>query len=240
MTLDECLDKREITKYFDSITYKYQGMNYQSNIGDEFGRLKIVYLVQYLEGKTKRKGCICECKCGNFIGPSRIHMIQSNELISCGCYSSDIHREQMIDRNTIHGDSKREGREKLYIIWAAMKDRCSNLNRDDSKYYSDKGIKVCDDWQDYTKFKTWALENGYSDGLSIERKDNSKGYNPENCIWIELKDQNKNKTTSRILEYNGEKHNITDWCRITGLCWSTIDRRLKAGKSVGQALGFEK
>lgn len=113
-------------------------------------------------------------------------------------------------------------------------------NRQDSKYYADKGIDVCEEWRDYTKFREWSLSNGYKEGLSLDRKDNSLGYSPDNCRWIELKEQNSNKTNNRILTYRGISHTITEWTRITGLNWSTIDRRLKAGKTVGQALGYEK
>lgn len=121
-----------------------------------------------------------------------------------------------------------------------MINRASNPNRVDSKYYFEKGIEVCEQWRDYRNFRKWALDNGYKEGLSIDRKDNSLGYNPDNCRWIPLNEQNSNKTNNRILEYNGIKLTITEWCRRTGLSWSTIDSRLKAGKTVGQALGFEK
>lgn len=223
-----------------SMDIKYKGENYSFSIGDRIQRLTIIGLCRIRINSVSRKCCVCKCDCGNVIGPSRLHMLINGELVSCGCYSRDIHRQQMINKNTIHGDNTRNNRTKLYNIWAGMLERTRSTNRRDSKYYSLKGIKVCNEWLDFENFKAWAIKNGYKEGLSIERKDNSIGYNPENCIFIQLKDQNKNKTNSRIIEYNGIRHTITEWCRITGLSWSRINNRLNKGMSVGKALGFEK
>lgn len=85
----------------------------------------------------------------------------------------------------------------------------------------------------------WSLKNGYKEGLSLDRIDNSKGYSPENCRWIPLKEQNSNKTNNRILTYNGISKTITQWSRERNLSWDTINRRLKVGKTIGQALGYE-
>lgn len=242
MTLKECLNKREIIQEYNELEIKYKGNNYIIKVGDMFERLTVVKLVQYLEGNTKRKGCICKCNCtdNSYIGPSRLYMLLSGDLVSCGCYSRDIHSDIMTRMNFKHGDATRDNREKLYILWGAMIDRANNHNRDDSKYYADKGIRVCEDWRDYQKFREWSLSNGYKEGLSLDRKDNSLDYCPSNCRWIELKDQNSNKTNNRILTYKGVSHTITEWTRITGKSWTYIDSRLKAGKSVGQALGYEK
>lgn len=240
MTLQECLNKKVITQEYDSIDIKYQGINYVINIGDNCGRLEVIKLVQYLEGSTKRKGCICKCICGEYIGPSRLHMLISGELVSCGCYSKDMHSKMMIKNNTKHGHSTRNNREKLYVLWGAMIDRANNHNRQDSNYYADKGITVCDEWRDYSIFREWAISSGYKEGLSLDRKDNSLGYSPSNCRWIELNKQNSNKTNNRIITYNGISHTITEWTRITGKSWTFINSRLKAGKTVGQALGYEK
>lgn len=243
VTLEECLNKRQIIKYFDALDIKYQGINYTINVGDTFGRLEVIYLVSYMEGTTKRKGCICKCSCtdNSYIGPSRLHMLLNGDLVSCGCYSKDIHRQLMINNNTKHGYTTRSNREHLYTIWGAMIDRAENSNRKDAKYYANKGITVCNEWRSsYENFRDWAINNGYKDGLSIDRKDNSLGYCPENCRWINIKYQNSNKTNNRILEYNGQCHTITEWCRIIGKSWTYIDSRLKSGKTVGQALGYEK
>lgn len=241
MTYNECLQKREIIQNYQSVNLKVDGESYTICVGDKFSKLEVVDLVQYKEGNTKRRGCICKCSCSDtsFIGPSRLNMLITGELVSCGCYQREVHSKQMIQRNTKHGFSTRKNREHLYVIWGSMMDRATNHNRADAKYYSNKGIEVCDEWRDYTIFRDWALSNGYKEGLSIDRKDNSDGYNPSNCRWIPLKDQNSNKTSNRYLDYNGLHLTITEWGRRTGLSWDVINRRLSKGMSVGQALGYE-
>lgn len=239
MTYEDCINSANIYQKLDSIDVKVAGVSYTVKVNDVFERLTVKKLVRFTEGKASRKGCICECSCGEFIGPSRVNMLINGELKSCGCYQRDLHSQQMKDRNFKHGDSVRGERTKLYILWGAMISRATNSNRWDSKYYSDKGIEVCAEWQDFVKFKEWALNNGYEDGLSIDRKDNSKGYEPSNCRWIPLEDQNSNKTSNVFLEYNGERKTLAEWGRIAGLSWDVLHRRIEKDLSVEEILGFK-
>ena len=78
---------------------------------------------------------------------------------------------------------------RLYNIWACMKQRCNNPKHTAARWYHDKGIRVCDEWNEsFHSFAKWAKQNGYFDGGSIDRIDSSKGYNPENCRWITLEE----------------------------------------------------
>ena len=230
---------KEIVEHLRSLDVKYKGVQYTVSIGDRYTRLEVVDLVRYKDGNAIRKGCICKCNCGNLIGPTRLYMLLSKDLQSCGCYSKEVHSELLSEYNFKHGESVRGSRTPLYSLWAAMLDRCRNTNRWDAKYYSLKGITICKEWETFENFRDWAVSHGYEDGLSIERKDVNIGYCPENCTFIPVNEQPKNKSTSRIIEYNGERHNLSDWCRITGLSWYVLDSRLRSGISIGQALGFK-
>ena len=77
---------------------------------------------------------------------------------------------------------------RLYNIWACMKQRCYNPNHTAAKWYHDKGIRVCDDWIRYRGFEKWALNNGYSDDLTIDRIDSEGNYEPNNCRWISFEE----------------------------------------------------
>lgn len=78
--------------------------------------------------------------------------------------------------------SKGVYKSRLYRIWTGIIDRCTHRRNNLSKHYADAKIKICEEWRhDFMAFYNWALSNGYSDNLSIDRIDNNKGYNPENC-----------------------------------------------------------
>ncbi len=98
----------------------------------------------------------------------------------------------------LHGQSKT----RLYQKWANMKKRCFNKNEWGYKYYGARGITVCEEWMSYEPFRDWALKKGYKDGLSLERKNNDKNYEPSNCCWIPFSEQAKNRSTS--IKYKGE------------------------------------
>lgn len=239
MSIQECLEKKTIVKEFNELTTKTEGVIYTFKVGDKVERLTIVKLVQYLEGNTKRKGCICQCDCGNYIGPSRIISLINGDLRSCGCYQRELHSEQMKDRNFKHGYAKRDNIEHLYTLWCAMIDRATNFNRWDSKYYAAKGIKVCEDWRDYLKFREWAMNNGYAEGMSIDRIDNSLGYNPDNCRWIPLEDQNRNKTNNHLITIGDKTQILSVWCRECNIDSRIVSYRLSKGWSVEKALDLE-
>lgn len=116
---------------------------------------------------------------------------------------------------------------RLNNIYCHMKDRCHNPNSDMYKYYGARGIEVCLEWRNsYNTFKEWALSNGYSEDLTIDRIDNNKGYCPVNCRWITMKEQSRNKRSNRLITYKGETKTLTEWAEITGVNRRTLQNRL--------------
>ncbi len=116
---------------------------------------------------------------------------------------------------------------KLYIVWAEMKQRCNNPKHRSYMYYGDRGIKVCDEWQkNYTEFEKWAFNNGYKQGLSLDRIDNNKGYSKENCRWVNWKVQQNNRNNRRLFNYMGVSNTLIDWARILNIKKSTLAQRL--------------
>jgi len=82
----------------------------------------------------------------------------------------------------------------LYSVWTSMIARCKPNNPIWIKRnYYDRGISVCDEWYDVNIFFNWAKENGYKKGLTIDRRDNDRGYCPENCRFVTMKLQAFNK-----------------------------------------------
>ena len=118
-----------------------------------------------------------------------------------------------------------------------MKYRCNNPNFNGFKYYGGRGIKVCKEWENsFEAFYNWAINNGFSDDLSLDRIDNNKGYSPNNCRWATNTIQQRNRSFNKIIEYNGKSHCVSEWAEITGLKRSTIEGRLKSGWSIEKTL----
>ena len=82
---------------------------------------------------------------------------------------------------------------RIYYIWASMKTRCLNQNSPFYRIYGGRGITICDEWMSFEPFYAWAMSNGYSDSLTIDRIDNDSGYNPGNCRWATQHEQSMNK-----------------------------------------------
>jgi hypothetical protein len=125
---------------------------------------------------------------------------------------------------------------RIYNIWRSMRQRCLNPNAINFKNYGGKGISVCDEWNDFTVFAKWAMENGYQDSLTIDRLDVNGNYEPSNCRWATQKAQQNNKTSNRVIEMDGISHTLSEWSAITGVKVATIWARLNSGWSAERTL----
>lgn len=129
-------------------------------------------------------------------------------------------------------------KDRLYHIYMAMVTRCTCPKHPTYQRYGARGIKICDEWlNDKFAFYYWAINNGYSNKLSLDRIDVNGDYSPENCRWADWITQNNNMRSNRILTVNGESHTLAQWSRITGLMPRTIANRIDVkGWTVEKAL----
>ena len=94
-------------------------------------------------------------------------------------------------------------------------------------------LSMCDEWvKDFTAFRKWALENGYREDLTIDRIDNSKGYSPDNCRWVDLKKQANNRRSNVTVEYDDHVFTLAELADRYGLSRATVKQRHKNGWSV--------
>lgn len=120
------------------------------------------------------------------------------------------------------------GNKRLHNIFQGMLDRCYNPKERAYRWYGAKGIKVCDEWlQNPKSFEEWALNNGYQKGLTIDRKDESKDYSPENCRWITLSNNAKYKSTTKIIEVDEVEYTGREWPNFLNLGTNTINKMLR-------------
>lgn len=118
--------------------------------------------------------------------------------------------------------SHRMSKTRMYRLWKSMRTRCNNPNSISYKNYGGRGIKICDEWNDFEKFYMWAVNNGYSDDLTIERINCNGMYEPNNCKWIPRNEQALNRRNTLRLMYNGEEITPVKLSRITGISINTI------------------
>jgi hypothetical protein len=187
--------------------------------GKIFGRLTVLSYA----GRDKG-GCSmwrCQCSCGNIRNIRTLHLVKGN-VVSCGCYHREKAVKTMSKTMQIHGKSDT----RLYSIWTSMKARCLNKNNKIYPRYGGRGIVICSEWLIFENFYQWAINNGYQDGLSIDRIDNGEGYYPNNCGWVNATVQANNTRSNRRVTCDGETHTIAEWSRIVGISGSTLRHRL--------------
>lgn len=188
--------------------------------GQKFGMLTVIGRAPN-KSNNVRWNCICDC--GNETIQSTSHLT-SGHTKSCGCFRVRYARES----HTIHGCGFDDNR--LYRIWKHMKERCSNPNVKCYKRYGGKGVKVCDEWlHDFKAFYDWAMANGYSEDLTLDRIDYNGSYSPENCRWATYKQQANNTSRNLVYEYDGRVMTLSQWSEYTGINYMTLMGRIKRG-----------
>lgn len=125
---------------------------------------------------------------------------------------------------------------RLYRIWQNMKTRCNNPNATRFNTWGGKGINVCEEWNDFEIFKNWAISNGYSDDLTLDRIDPNGNYEPDNCRWVTVEVQNINKDCVPKYEYQGITFCQSQVFELFGVKRTTFQSRLKRGLTVEEAL----
>jgi len=105
---------------------------------------------------------------------------------TCGC---------SITKNRTKEEAKK--RKENRVRFSNMISRCYNEEDKYYKNYGGRGIKICDEWlNDRESFLSWCIDSGYKSNLTIDRIDNDKGYSPENCRWVTIKDNSRNRSNS--------------------------------------------
>ena len=150
--------------------------------------------------------------------------------MSCGCAHKDA-----ITRHGLYAAGGGRTTHPLFPIWAAIIKRCLNAESRDYHRYGGRGISVCDEWLDFDRFVS-DLGPRPSDGHTVDRKDNDKGYEPGNCRWATYSQQQNNRSDNRRMEFNGENLTISEWATRLGIKASTLHARIGYGWPVERIL----
>ena len=171
--------------------------------------------------KRHNKVWLCKCDCGNYT-TAKTYQLNNGSKQSCGCAM----KENMKKVATKHSLS----RSRIYRIYTNMVVRCTNPNDIEYKNYGGRGIRICDEWvDDFMAFNDWSMANGYKKNLTIDRIDNNGNYEPSNCRWIDMKTQQRNRRSNRLITINGIERTLIEWSEISGIDRATIARRINVG-----------
>lgn len=192
-----------------NITNKY--------IGRKYGNLTIV---EYSHNVKRNKVYKCKCDCGN---EKSIYLssLKGGRTKSCGCIQ----------------ESKNDVRNRLRNIWHNMINRCYKASSDSYKYYGELGVVVCLEWRhDFEAFYSWALDNGYSDKLTLDRIDVNGNYEPSNCRWATNKEQLNNRRDNVLLTHNEITKTLPQWADDLGIKQHVLRNRINRGWETERAL----
>lgn len=187
--------------------------------GAKFGFLEVVSL----DGEIAR--CVCHCghpDCKGETFPMSYHLT-AGKSASCG---SGMNNRRWKSSAT---------NPNSYSSWEHMLDRCYNEKHTHYKHYGGRGIVVCDRWRE--SFDAFVDDMGERpEGLTLDRIDNERGYEPSNCRWATYQEQNRNKTNGTELTFQGESLSVTEWAEKLDISRQVIFGRLSVGWTVERAL----
>ncbi len=172
--------------------------------GQRFSRLIAMAYAHTLKGRAY---WVCRCDCGGSHTVAAIHL--KNGLIqSCGC----LKRERTQARSLKHG----QAHTSTYGAWCSMKARCQQPQHKNYAAYGGRGITVCERWSQ--SFQAFLDDMGTRPaGYTLDRRDNDKGYSPENCRWATRLEQTSNRRNTRFVILTGKRMPVSEAARITGL-----------------------
>lgn len=180
-----------------------------------------VFLRDLPEKRNGNRLAIFLCNCGNEF-KDEVRSVKKLDTRGCKECASKSRAKTAIRIGTKHGMAH----SKEYLCYLGIKKRCTNPNAKNYKYYGGRGIKMCERW--LNSFENFLFDMGKmpAEGYSVERDENEKGYEPENCRWIPLEDQKRNKRNRVFIIYNGESKLVTDWEELYGFPDRSLYRKV--------------
>ena len=164
---------------------------------------------------------VFRCDCG-VVFATRIHCVVRGDTTSCGCAKTN---------NAAVRRSARPLYTKLLGVLKNIRSRCRNPNNKCFYLYGERGISICQEWDDSEVFYTWAISAGYVPGLLIDRIDNNRGYGPDNCRFVSPRVSARNERRNRRIAAFGETKLLCEWPEDTRCVVNahTLRKRIVSG-----------
>lgn len=193
----------------------------RKEIGNLYGKLRVISHVGFNKYGHDLWECSCDCGITGIIIPGV--SLRSGNSLTCGCGRKK------------HGHRLASGSSPTYSAWTSMLRRCDSPHNDSYMRYGGRGIEVCARWLE--SFENFLEDMGEKPhGKTLDRIDVNGNYDPGNCRWATIKEQNRNKTSNVYLTLNGVTKTIAEWAEISGVKYTTFHERLKRGWTLEEAL----
>ena len=189
-------------------------------MGSTFGRLTVKSRADNDKFERTQWNCICECGKEKVVALFRM---TSGHTKSCGCIKGKANATHRMKGTPTHNS------------WCAMKQRCNYPSSNEYAYYGGRGIKVCDRWNE--KFENFLADMGERPkGRTIERLDTNGHYEPGNCVWATMAQQQRNRRSTILIKRNGVTKCVKDWCDELGINPDKVYGRIRRGATPAEAL----
>lgn len=190
-------------------------------MGMRFGRLLVLR-----KGAPKKWFCRCDCGVERDVTAAGLRAGIAN---SCGC----VKGERIGNLNRKHMMSNTRAQR----VWSDMRRRCRDPNRADFRYYGGRGIKVCERWEN--SLAAFIADMGEPpDGMTLDRISPDGDYEPGNCRWMSVADQQRNKRSNVTTTWRGKVVCMAEIATATGLPYESIRRKVNDGMTGDQAEAF--
>jgi hypothetical protein len=193
---------------------------------EKYNKLTVKGIINKVINNKEVKYAICDCECGNKNVEKIYTEIKRGKIKSCGCLQKE-HRKKISD--SLYSTKHNMTNSRIYNIHKDMKQRCYNKNAMEYENYGGRGIAICEEWLNkksgFMNFYNWIINNGYQDDLTIDRIDVNGNYEPSNCRWITIEEQQNNKQNTIYVFYNN-----------TNIALPVLLKELKREKDYGEIL----
>lgn len=192
--------------------------------GQRFGKW-IVLNRAAQNGRGRNARWTCRCDCGVEFVVLGAHLRTGRSGCCRKCAGVKLSKAKKV-----HGECCRSGTTRTYSCWVNMRSRAESNKTLEARKYAKRDITICDRW---SSFQSFVKDMGHcpSPKHSIDRKNNELGYSPENCRWATNTEQQRNKSSNRIVVFRGESICVSEFAERIGISYEWAARRTREGWS---------
>ena len=179
--------------------------------GKRFGKLVVIKSLGL--NKHKEMKWLCKCDCGKESAVTS-YCLRNGSTKSCGCLKNFKNMNKNVNKPHY---------KKIHNCYVNMETRCFNKKSKSYDRYGERGITICEEWnKNFSAFYDWCMENGFEENLTLDRIDNDKGYEPQNCRWTTNKVQSNNRSSNLLIEHGGVTKTLSQWSDFLGVKYGEI------------------